>query len=222
MNKYDEIISSCEGLIYKIINNYFKGYSKEDLYQVGVIGVIKAYDKYRENKMTKFSTYAYKWIYGEIYAYINSSKLLKINNENIRLYKKINDAKNNLCQTLMREPNIIEISNYIDELPETVYTILNSMQNIDSLDRVIYEGDKDINMADIISDNKNYYNTDYLYLEEEISKLPKEEQKIIYYRYYKDMTQNEVSKILGIHQVEVSRTESKILKKIRNNYQNVA
>ena len=96
------------------------------------------------------------------------------------------------------------------------------MQNIDSLDRVIYEGDKDINMADIISDNKNYYNTDYLYLEEEISKLPKEEQKIIYYRYYKDMTQNEVSKILGIHQVEVSRTESKILKKIRNNYQNVA
>ena len=96
------------------------------------------------------------------------------------------------------------------------------MQNIDSLDRVIYEGDKDINMADIISDNKNYYNTDYFYLEEEISKLPKEEQKIIYYRYYKDMTQNEVSKILGIHQVEVSRTESKILKKIRNNYQNVA
>ena len=172
--------------------------------------------------MTKFSTYAYKWIYGEIYAYINSSKLLKNNNENIRLYKKINDAKNNLCQTLMREPNIIEISNYIGELPETVYTILNSMQNIDSLDRVIYEGDKDINMADIISDNKNYYNTDYFYLEEEISKLPKEEQKIIYYRYYKDMTQNEVSKILGIHQVEVSRTESKILKKIRNNYQNVA
>ena len=205
-----------------IINNYFKGYCKEDLYQVGVIGLIKAYDKYKENKMTKFSTYAYKWIYGEIYAYINNSKLLKINNNNIKLYKKIADARNYLCQTLMREPNITEIAMYIDELPEIVYTVLASMQNIDSLDRIIYEGDKDINMGDVISDNRDYYNTDYIFLVEEISKLPEEEKKIIYYRYFKDMTQSEVSKILGIHQVEVSRTESKVLKKIRGNYQNVA
>ena len=118
MNKYDEIISSCEGLIYTIINNYFRGYNIEDLYQVGVIGVIKAYDKYKENKSTKFSTYAYKWIYGEIYAYINSSKLLKVNSENIRLYKKIIEANNYLCQTLMRTPSTKEIALYIDELTE--------------------------------------------------------------------------------------------------------
>ena len=222
MNKYDEIISSCEGLIYMIINNYFRGYSIEDLYQVGVIGVIKAYDKYKENKSTKFSTYAYKWIYGEIYAYINNSKLLKISNDNIKLYKKINEANNYLCQALMKSPSINEIALYIDELPSVVEASINSMQNIDSLDRVVYEGDKDINMSDMIKDNKDYYNTDYMYLEEELSKLPNNEQKLMYLRYFKDKTQSEVSKILGMHQVEVSRTENKVLKKIRENYQNVA
>lgn len=222
MNKYDEIISSCEGLIYMIINNYFKGYSKEDLYQVGVIGLIKAYDKYKEDKSTKFSTYAYKWIYGEIYAYINNSKLLKVGQDNIKIYRKIIEAKNYLCQNLMREPSINEIALYIDELPEIVYSSLNSMQEIDSLDRVIYEGDRDISISDMIKDKKDYYNTDYMYLEEELSKLPNEEQKIIYLRYFEDKTQSEVSKILGIHQVEVSRTENKVLKRIRKNYQNVA
>lgn len=222
MNKYDEIISSCEGLIYTIINNYFRGYNIEDLYQVGVIGVIKAYDKYKENKSTKFSTYAYKWIYGEIYAYINSSKLLKVNSENIRLYKKIIEANNYLCQTLMRTPSTKEIALYIDELPSVVEASINSMQSIDSLDRVVFEGDKDINMYEMIKDKKDYYDTDYLYLEEELSKLPDNERKLIYLRYFRDKTQSEVSKILGVHQVEISRTESKILKKIRENYQNVA
>ena len=222
MNKYEDIISSCSNLIYGIINNYFKGYSTEDLYQVGVIGLMKAYDKYKKDKSVKFSTYAYKWIYGEIYAYINNSKLLKVSSENTRLYKKIIEARNTLCQTLMREPSINEIGLYIDELPDVVYSVLNSMQDIDSLDRIIYEGDKDISMSDMIKDKKDYYNTDYMYLEEEISKLPIEEQKIIYLRYFKDKTQSEVSKILGIHQVEVSRTEGKVLKKIRSNYQNVA
>lgn len=222
MNKYDEIISSCEGLIYMIINNYFKGYSVEDLYQVGVIGLIKAYDKYKENRNTKFSTYAYKWIYGEIYSYINSSKLLKVGSDNIKIYKKIITARNDLCQNLMREPSINEIALYVDELPEVVMSSINSMQEIDSLDRVIYDGDKDICMFDTIKDQRDFYNMDYMYLEDEISKLPLEEQKIIYYRYFEDKSQSEVSKMLGIHQVEVSRRENKVLKKIRNNYQNVA
>ena len=128
MNKYDQVITSCEGLIYMIINNYFRGYNVEDLYQVGVIGLIKAYDKYKEDKSTKFSNYAYKWIYGEIYAYINNSKLLKVGEANIKNYKKIIEAKNFLSQSLMREPSINEIALYLDELPNTIYSALLSMK----------------------------------------------------------------------------------------------
>ena len=56
MNKYEEVITSTSGMIYMIINRYFKGYDKEDLYQVGVIGVIKAYNNYKKDHNTKFST----------------------------------------------------------------------------------------------------------------------------------------------------------------------
>lgn len=222
MNKYDQVITSCEGLVYMIINNYFRGYNVEDLYQVGVIGLIKAYDKYREDKSTKFSTYAYKWIYGEIYAYINNSKLLKVGETNIKNYRKIIEAKNFLSQSLMREPSINEIALYLDELPNTIYSALLSMNNIDSLDRIISYDGNSLSLADLISDKKDYYNVDYMMLKDEISKLNDEEKKLLYLRYFKDMTQSEVSKILGLHQVEVSRKENKVLKKIRNNYQNVA
>ena len=74
MNKYEEIIKVNSGLIYMIMNKYFKGYDKDDLYQVGVIGVIKAYNNYKNDHNTKFSTYAFKYIYGEMYNYINNIK----------------------------------------------------------------------------------------------------------------------------------------------------
>ena len=114
MNKYEEVTKSCSDLIYAIIRKYFKGYEIDDLYQVGVIGVIKAYNNYKENQNAKFSTYAYKYIYGEIYAYINNSKIVKVSKENIVLYKKINDAKNILSQRLMKEPSVYELSLFLE------------------------------------------------------------------------------------------------------------
>lgn len=222
MNKYEEIISSCSGLVYMIINNYFRGYSVEDLYQVGVIGLIKAYDKYKENKSTKFSTYAYKWIYGEIYAYVNGNRILKINNDYARLYRMIIEARSILCQRLMREATVNEISVYLGVDRIEICNVLNAMQEVDSLDREVSDDGKTIYLGDIIGSNENSYDEDYMYLEEEISSLPEDEQRLIRMRYYEDMTQSEVSKVLGIHQVEVSRREKKVLKRIRTNYQNVA
>lgn len=222
MNKYEEEIGLCSNLIYAIIRKYFKGYDIEDLYQVGAIGVIKASDNYKNDKSTKFSTYAYKYIYGEIYAHINSSKILKVSKDYYSLYKKINEAKNILSQKLMKEPNIYELSCFLEIEPNILENIINSMNKVDSIDRIIYEGGKDVTLGDTVKDNKNYYDIDYLLLNEEINKLPEEEKKLIYLRYYEDRTQSEVAGILGISQVGVSRTEQKTLKKIRNNYQNVA
>ena len=222
MNKYEEEISLCSDLVYAIITKYFKGYSTEDLYQVGVIGIMKACDNYKKDKNAKFSTYAYKYIYGEIYSYINSSKMLKIARENYTLYKRINEAKNILSQKLMKEPSLYELSCFLEIEPNIIETVLSSMNKVDSIDRVIYEGGKDLSLLDTISDKNDYYNIDYLMLNEEINKLPDEEKKIIYLRYYEDRTQSEVANILGTTQVGVSRTEKKTLKKIRNNYQNVA
>lgn len=222
MNKYEEVTNSCSNLVYWVINKYFKGYDIEDLYQVGVVGVIKAYDNYKEDKNTKFSTYACKYIYGEIYSYINNNKLIKTARENVSLYKKIKEAKNILSQRLMKEPTLYELSAFLEIEIGIVETVINSMYSIDSIDRVIYSDENDIKLSDTIKDNRDYYNIDYIMLNEELNKLPKEERDLIYLRYFEDMTQSEVANILGMSQVGVSRTEQKTLKKIRNSYQNVA
>lgn len=222
MNKYDEEVSMCSDLVYAIIRKYFKGYDIEDLYQVGIIGVMKACDNYKNDKNTKFSTYAYKYIYGEIYAYINNSKIIKVSKENYPLYKKINEAKNLLSQRLMKEPSIYELASFIEIEPNIIETVVSSMNCIDSIDRVVYSDGKDVSILDTIKDEKDYYNIDYLMLNEELNKLSNEEKRLIYLRYFEDRTQSEVAGILGTTQVGVSRTEQKALKRIRSNYQNVA
>ena len=170
MNEYEEIINTTSNLIYHIINKYFKGYEKEDLYQVGVIGVIKAYNNYKEDKSTKFSTYAYKYIYGEIYSYINNNKTLKLSKEINTLYNKINKAKDILSQKLMKEPNTYELSLFL-EIEESIITNILNSTNISSIDEIINTSDNNLTLSDTISDKKDYYNIDYLLLNEEIETL---------------------------------------------------
>lgn len=222
MNKYEEVINSTSKMIYMIINKYFRGYDKEDLYQVGVLGVIKAYDNYKKDHNTKFSTYAYTYIYGEIYTYTNNLKGLKLARENFSLYKKINEAKNILSQRLMKEPTIYELSSFLELDYKLIENIINSMKNIDSLERTISSDSKDLSLFDTISDEKDYYNIDYIMLNEEINNLPEPWNQIIKLRYFEDKTQSEVASILGMNQVEISRGEAKILKRIRETHQNVA
>ena len=172
MNKYEEVINSTSGMIYMIINKYFKGYDKEDLYQVGVIGVIKAYNNYKKDHNTKFSTYAYTYIYGELYTYINNLKGLKVARENYSLYRKINDARNILSQKLMKEPSIYELSSFLELDYKLIENIISSMQSVDSLERTIISDDKDLSLLDVVSDKKDYYNIDYLMLNDEVNNLP--------------------------------------------------
>lgn len=222
MNKYEEIIASCNGLIYAIINKYFKNYDREDLYQEGVKGVIKAYNNYQKNKNTKFSTYAYKYIYGEIYSYIYSSKSLKISKDYYALYKKINEAKTILSQKLMKEPSRLEIARYIEIDVNIINEVFDMMLPVDSLDRVVCDKGKDLFLFDTISDNKDNYNIDNIMLNEIINNLPSPDKEIIYLRYFEDKTQEEIATMLGINQVKVSRNEAKAKKRIKSLYQNVA
>ncbi len=221
MNKYEEVITSTSGMVYMIINKYFKGYDKEDLYQVGVIGIIKAYNNYKKEHNTKFSTYAYTYIYGEIYTYINNLRGIKLARENYSLYKKINEAQNILRQKLMREPSTYELSSFLELDYKLIENIITSMQSIDSLERTITSSDKDLSLFDTVSDNKDYYNIDFFMLNEEINSLPEPWKEVIKLRYFEDKTQSEVARMLGMNQVEISRGEAKVLQKIRKSYQNV-
>ncbi len=195
-----------DGLIYKIISKYPKRYDRDDLYQVGMLGLIDAYKHYNSSYDTKFSTFAYYYIVGEVNKYIRENSSIKVSRNLIELKKKILNCREVMTQKLGRMPTNLEISLYLDVSEELIDNALIATDEVASID-------DNINMI------KYYDETspDVLDLKGEIDKLSPDERKLIYARYYEELTQNETSNILGMSQVQVSRNESKVLKKLRNN-----
>ena len=206
-------------IIYKIILKYSNYYELEDLYQVAMIGLIKAHKNYNSNYNVKFSTYAYNYIFGEVYEYVNANKMIKVGKEYQKLYKKINESKNILTQKLMRIPSNYELALFLEIDESLIENVMLLYENVDSLDRTISSDDKDVYLYDVIASKEDNY-LDKLYLYDEINKLTDEEKKLLEYRYFMDKSQQEVSTYLGINQVQVSRYEKKILKKMNENMVN--
>lgn len=215
MNEITDLILANEGLIYKIINKYKNYFELDDLYQVAVIGLIKAKNNYNDCYNAKFSSYAYPYILGEVIKYINEFRNIKVSKSNRLLYSKIIKAKEVLSQKLMKEPNTYELSLFLEIDEGIIDEVLNANVTAFSLDKIISEDGKNLELYDkygyIETKLENYP------LLDEIKKLPIEERKIIIARYYEDMSQKEVGDSLGMYQVEVSRKEKKILKKLRDN-----
>lgn len=199
-----EELLEYDGLIYSIINKYPKRYDREDLYQVAMIGLIDALKHYNKNYDTKFSTFAYYYIVGEVNKYIRENSSLKVSKNLIELKKKIINTKEIMSQKLGRIPTNLEISLFLEVDEELINEALIATDEVSSIDE---------NYDDI----KSYDNTsaEILDLKNELSKLPEEERKLIIARYYNELTQSETSNILGISQVQVSRNESKILQKLK-------
>lgn len=211
----EEIIQENNGLIYQIINKYRNYFDIDDLYQVAVIGLIKAKNNYNNNLNTKFSSYAYPYVLGEVISYINNSKSVKISKEYQKIYRKVLEAKELLTQKLMKNPTIKELSVFLEIDEYLISESINANSYVDSLDRIISDENKNFDNYN----NYGYYEKDIenYPLIYEIEKLNEEEKNIINARYFNDLSQYETGKHLGMYQVEVSRKESKILKKIRNN-----
>ena len=198
----DELLE-YDGLIYSIISKYPKKYDREDLYQVSMIGLIDALKHYDNNYNTKFSTFAYYYIVGEINKYIRENSSLKVSKNLVDLRSKILKTKEIISQKLGREATNLEVSLYL-EIDENLVNEALSYDDVTSLEDSQFEISSYDNTSAEILDLKN-----------ELEKLPEKEKELIYSRYYEELTQSETSKLLGISQVKVSREESKILKKLK-------
>ena len=212
-----ELIKENKGLICSIIKKYSSYYEFDDLYQVSIIGIIKANKNYRKEMNIKFSTYAYKYILSEILLFINNSKLIKQTSTTRRLYKKVNDARNILTQKLMKEPTNHELSIFLEIDEKIINDITRYQECIKSLDEYSLDYNENTKLLDKISIEKSNINIENISLKEELNKLPEEDYKLINMRYFEDKTQSETAQVLGINQVKVSRTEQKVLKKLKNN-----
>lgn len=210
-----DIILENQNMIYKITSYFEKYNNKEDLFQVGCIGLIKAYKKYDESFGAKFTTYAYPYILGEIRKYVREDKGIKISRDITKLNLKIEKVKLILTQKLMREPSINEISEYL-EIPEFyISEAIKSINPLDSMDKPINDGGKEITLQDTIADKTKDIDQ-LIMLKEELNNLNNIEKQIIEKRYNEDMTQSETAKLFGMTQVQVSRNEQKILKKLKD------
>lgn len=216
MDKLSELIEQNKNLIYKI-STLFTSYSnKEDLFQVGCVGLINAYKKYDESFNTKFSTYAYPFILGEISNYVKKDKGIKISREIGRINSLIERASMLLTQKLMREPTISEISEYLEIDECLVVDAMIARYPTLSTDSVINDEGREITLLDTIPDVNEMDMNTLVALREELLKLSPLERQIINERYMENLTQSEVASILGMSQVQVSRKEQKVLAKLRN------
>ena len=217
MESLTDLVEQNKNLIYKI-TTLFNGYSnKDDLFQVGCIGLINAYKKYDESYNTKFSTYAYPYILGEISNYVKKDRGIKVSREISKLNSMIERAGILLTQRLMREPSVSEVANYLEIDESLVVDALKARYPIMSTDSVINDEGRDITLLDTIPDVNGMDMNTLIALKEELLKLDSFERELINERYVQNLTQSEVASNLGISQVQVSRKEQKVLSKMRSN-----
>ena len=203
-----KLVVENEALIYSIAKK-FKG-DIEDLFQVGCIGLIKAYQNYNNNFNTKFTTYAYRYIFGEIYQYVLRNKNIKLTPEQVKLNTAINKAHDFLSQKNGKEPTDLELSLFL-EIPINKIEENRNIMNILSLD----DDTNEIDLYNFITFD-NMDKDELISLRDALNKLSKEEKELIIKRYFYNMTQSEIAKQIGTNQVKVSREEGKVLTKLRN------
>lgn len=208
-------IALVKSLVKKFLN---RGYEYEDLFQLGSIGLVKAIYNYNPSYNVRFSTYAVPMIIGEIKRFLRDDSMIKVSRSLKELVTKANAAKEYLKAELKREPTIQEIAENIESSPDEIIYAMEAVRAPTSIYDVIYEDDDNpILLIDKVSEEYSQEDEAMvrLTLKDLLSKLEKRERTIIVMRYFQDKTQSEIAKLLDISQVQVSRIEKRILRKMR-------
>lgn len=214
----EKIITNNSGLVWSIVNRFLgRGYSKEELYQIGCIGLIKAIQRFDVKFEVKISTFAVPYIMGEIKRFLRDDGPIKISRSIKELGTKIREIQRDYLAKNGKDIKISEIAKILNTKVEDIAQALEASKPLDSIDEEIYEGDDTQSKISKISNNKDEMGelVNKITIRDLIKGLEKREQEIILLRYYKQKTQNEVAKTLGISQVQVSRIEKKILMQMR-------
>lgn len=207
----EELIKSSTGLIWAVAKKFY-GVDKNDLYQAGVLGVVKAYQNYVDDGKSKFSTYAYNYIFGEMYALANNREI-KLNKDINRLLKMIEMGRTRLSQEIMKVPSNKELAAYLEMEEEKLEQVLSYANSFVSMDEVC---DEDRSLHEVIAEEESVSVDEKLELKNSMDSLDAIEKDIIKSRYYEDLTQSETARKLGITQVMVSRYEKRSLTKMRD------
>ena len=222
-NKDDmtKLIEDNNGLIWSIVRRFSgRGYEIEDLYLIGSIGLIKAIQRFDTSFEVKLSTYAVPYILGEIKRYIRDDGPIKVSRSIKELNIKIIEIQKEYYNKYGKEISLEEISKILKTPKEEITMALDSARPVDSIENAQYRDnktDKTVSILEKISTGKDEETeiTNKITIKNMINELDEKEKEIIMLRYYKQKTQMQVSKILGITQVQVSRIERKVLNNMK-------
>ena len=216
----DSLVMNNLSLVWSIVHRFNTPlYDKEDIFQIGCIGLIKAINKFDLNYDVQFSTYAVPIIIGEIKRYFRDDGAIKVSRSLKELNVKINQISEKYLSEYQRPITINELSNILKVPTSEIVLAMDSKYYPTSLSEPIYEKDgSTICIEDRIEDVSNYSFIDKITLQESIKKLDKKEQLLIQLRYYKDMNQDQIAKVFNVSQVQISRMEKKIIEKLKKQF----
>ncbi|MGN0313246.1 MAG: SigB/SigF/SigG family RNA polymerase sigma factor [Fusicatenibacter sp.] len=215
----DTLVEENTGLVWSIVRRFLnRGVDAEDLFQIGSIGLLKAIDKFDAGYDVQFSTYAVPMIAGEIRRFLRDDGMVKVSRPLKELSVKARAIRERMEQEKGREVTLSELAREANSTEEELVMALESSVEAESLSKTIYQGDNsEISLMDRLEEKTSGEETvlNRILLEQLLGKLPKEERRLIFLRYFEDKTQMEIAQEMGISQVQVSRLEKKILSILR-------
>lgn len=218
----DKVITENIPLVWSIVRRFAnRGQELQDLFQIGTIGLMKAIDKFDNSFDVKFSTYAVPMITGEIKRFLRDDGMIKVSRSLKETAGKVRMAQEGLSKRLGREPTIEEIGQELDMEIEDIAMAVSANAEVESLYKTIYQGDGSaiylIDKLELMSDEEEEL-LNRIALQRVMDTLEGKDKELIKLRYYMNWTQTDIAKKFGISQVQVSRLEKKILKKMREGF----
>ncbi len=215
----EQVMKENTGLVWCVVKRYSgRGTELEDLYQIGSIGLLKAIDKFNLDYDVKFSTYAVPMITGEIKRFLRDDGLIKVSRTLKELNFKAYGIREKAIKEQGREPTIEELAKELGVGKEELVEALEATHEVESLYKPVYQHEgEEILLIDRVEKGEGEEEkiVDELVLHQLLERLEHSDRQLIYLRYFANMTQTEVGKLLEISQVQVSRMEKKILSKMR-------
>lgn len=230
MSRIHDLISRCQagdpeakeililensGLIWSVTRRFIgRGAEADDLYQLACLGFLKAVEGFDLEYGTQFSTYAVPKIAGEIRRFLRDDGALKVSRSIKERAATIKTAKNTLTNTLGREPSVLEVSEYTGIPPEDIAVAESATAGVESIHQTT--GEDGFSLENILSDTQSEETVlEHMALRQALEKLPEREGTVIKLRYFHGLTQQRVSKVLNVSQVQISRIEKKALEKLK-------
>ena len=215
----DALTEENMGLVWSVVRRFDgRKAEKEDLFQIGSIGLLKAIDKFDESYGVCFSTYAVPMIAGEIRRYLRDNSMIRVSRSLKESAVQMYRCMEKLEKTLGRDPTIQEIADEMGTDPEELSLIMEANMDVESLQQVVYRNDgNEMTLMDRLEDQHDAQEVllDRMLLDQLLSGLTEQEKQLICMRYVQEKTQSDIAGKLGVSQVQVSRMEKRIIKKIR-------